>query len=86
MAERPTYWLYPASVPLPEVVGHLNRGGFENSDICMVLSPAHPDADCVRESDILGAASDRALSARMITWFSKRGAVLIPTVGCFVSS
>ncbi len=88
MAERPTaaYGLYPASVALPEVVGHLNRGGFENSDICMVLSPAHPDADCVRESDILSAASDRALSARMIKWFSKLGAVLIPTVGCFVSS
>lgn len=88
MADRQTaaYGLYPVSVALPDVVGTLNRGGFDNSDICMVLSPAHPDADCVRESDILSNASDRAMSARLIKWFSRLGAVLIPTVGCFVRS
>lgn len=80
------YGLYPASIALPDVVETLNRGGFENSDICMVLSPAHPNADCVSESDIFLDASERAMSARMIKWFSKLGAVLIPTVGCFVHS
>lgn len=80
------YGLYRATVALPNIVETLNRGGFDNTDICMVLSPAHPDADCVCESDILRDASDRAMSARMIKWFSKLGAVLIPTVGCFVRS
>lgn len=88
MVDRATaaYGLYPASVALPDIVGTLNRGGFDDADICMVLSPAHPDADCVLESDILRNASDRAMSARMIKWFSRLGAVLIPTVGCFVRS
>ena len=53
----------------------------------MVLSPAHPDAEVVREPRIFHyKASERATSAQMIDWFSKLGAVVIPTVGLFINS
>lgn len=81
------YGMYPRSVALPEVVGALNQAGFHNEDICMVLSPAHPEAAAVRDANMFDAkAEDRAVSARTIRWFSGFGAVVIPTVGFFVRS
>ena len=81
------YGMYPRNVALPEVVYALNRAGFENEDICMVLSPAHPVATVVREAKILDAKPEEsATSARMIGWFSEFGAVVIPTVGLFIRS
>ena len=56
------YAMYPRNVALPEVVCALNRAGIGNEDICMVLSPAHPDASVFD--------SEAASSARMIAWFS----------------
>ena len=76
--ETVAYAMYPRHVALPEVVCALNRAGFGNEDICMVLSPAHPDAS-VFDSEV-------ASSARMIAWFSELGAVFIPTVGFFIRS
>src|SRR5947209_2813872 len=85
--ETAAYGMYPRSVALPEVVCALNRAGFDNKDICMVLSPAHPDAELVRQPSIFQhKSSDGANSARMIDWFSKFGAVVIPTVGFFTRS
>jgi len=81
------YGMYPRGVALPEVVCALNRGGFDNRDICMVLSPAHPDAESLSDSEMFHRTRiDQAMSARTIQWFSKFGAVVIPTVGCFVRS
>ncbi|MFZ0733997.1 MAG: hypothetical protein WAM79_16875 [Candidatus Sulfotelmatobacter sp.] len=81
------YGMYPRNVSLPDVVCALNQAGFENTDICMVLSPAHPDAAAVSEATILGdQPSDSANSARVIRWFSGFGAVVIPTVGFFIRS
>jgi hypothetical protein len=60
----------------------LNEAGFGKEDICMVLSPAHPDAASVFQSE----ATKDSVSARMIDWFSKFGAVFIPTVGFFIRS
>jgi hypothetical protein len=75
------YGMYPRNVALPEVVYALNRAGFENEDICMVLSPAHPVATMVRDAKILDAKSEEsATSARLIGWFSEFGAVVIPTL------
>lgn len=81
------YGMYARDVALPKVVCALNQAGFDKEDICMVLSPAHPDAAAVRDADALdtkGSQSD--LSARMIGWFSEFGAVVIPTVGFFIRS
>ncbi len=81
------YGMYPRNVALPEVVCALNRAGFGNEDICMVLSPAHPVATVVRDARILDVEREAsATSARMIGWFSEFGAVVIPTVGFFIRS
>jgi hypothetical protein len=79
--------MYPRDVALRDVVGALNRAGFDNEDICMVLSPAHPVATVVRDAKILDVEGEEsATSARMIGWFSEFGAVVIPTVGFFIRS
>jgi len=81
------YGMYSRNVALPEVVCALNRAGFTNQDICMVLSPAHPDAAPLHDAGEFNAPEfDRTMTARMIDWFSRFGAVVIPTVGLFVRS
>src|SRR5215475_7491796 len=81
------YGMYSRHVALPEVVCALNKAGFTNQDICMVLSPAHPDAAPLHDASALNVPeADSTLSARMIDWFSKFGAVVIPTVGLFIRS
>lgn len=81
------YGMYSRHVALPEVVCALNQAGFTNQDICMVLSPAHPDAAPIHDASTLNVSEpDTKLSARMIDWFSKFGAVVIPTVGFFIRS
>lgn len=75
------YAMYTRDVLLPEVVGALNRAGFGNKDICVVLSPAHPDASVF---DAEGGKNPS--SARIIAWFSALGAVFIPTIGFFIRS
>jgi hypothetical protein len=81
------YGMYSRTVDLPEVASALNQAGFENEDICMVLSPAHPDAASVRDANFFTTGStERSAGARLIGWFSKFGAVFIPTVGFFARS
>lgn len=81
------YGMYSRHVALPEVVCALNQAGFTNQEICMVLSPAHPSAAPIHDIDAFQPAEvDVTLSARMIDWFSKFGAVVIPTVGLFIRS
>lgn len=81
------YGMYPRHVALPEVISALNQAGFENEDICMVLSPAHPVATVVGNAKIYDVEREESASgARMIGWFSELGAVVIPTVGFFIRS
>ncbi len=81
------YGMYSPTTALPEVVNMLNREGFGNEEICMVLSPEHPIATLVRDAKIVDAThGERADSARAIGWFSEFGAVVIPTVGFFIRS
>ena len=70
------YGMYPRNVTLSEVVYALNGAGFENEDICMVLSPAHPVATVVRDAKMLDVEEEeRATSARMkTTWRSRNSA------------
>src|SRR3974377_764126 len=79
------YGMYSRKTALPEVVSALNRAGYHNENICMVLSPAHPDA-AIFQDTTSEAGDNRASTARMIRWFSGFGAVVIPTVGVFVRS
>jgi hypothetical protein len=81
------YGIYAHDVALPTIVNTLNRAGFENEDICLVLSATHPIASVVRHANIFNDDRDHgAASARMIGWFSEFGAVVIPTVGFFIRS
>lgn len=80
------YGMYPRNVALSDVVCALNRAGFAKEDICMVLSPAHPDAAAVRDSSTFDTSVSDGGSARTIRWFSGFGAVVIPTIGFFARS
>jgi hypothetical protein len=81
------YGIYPREAALPDIVHTLNRAGFSNEDICMVLSPAHPISSIVRHANIFNEdCDDGVTSARMIGWFSEFGAVVIPTIGFFIRS
>lgn len=81
------YGVYSRNASLPDIVGALNRAGFGNEDLCMVLSPAHPVAKIVRDARIFDAdVDDSAVGSSTIGWFSKFGAVVIPTVGFFIRS
>ena len=80
------YGMYSRNVALPEVVGALNKAGFQNEDICMVLSPAHPDAEVFHGTASVDFTQVGATSARTISWFTEFGAVVIPTVGVFIRS
>ncbi len=81
------YGMYSRDVALPEVVCALNRAGFDKENICMVLSPAHPDAAIFQDpgAEMAGAHACSS-TARMIRWFSGFGAVVIPTIGVFIRS
>ena len=53
----------------------------------MMLSPAHPIATVVREANVLNAEREAsAVTAGLIGWLGKFGAVVIPTVGFFIRS
>ena len=80
------YGLYSQDVALREVIGTLNQAGFVDEDICVMLSPTHPISTIVRDGRILDPERKATLSAGMIGWLSKFGAVLIPTVGFFARS
>ncbi|MGA8618469.1 MAG: hypothetical protein WB660_08110 [Candidatus Sulfotelmatobacter sp.] len=81
------YGIYSHDVPLADIVHTLNQAGFENEDICMMVSPTHPIASIVREASLFSSERDDSSdSAGMIGWLSAFGAVLIPTVGFFIRS
>ena len=81
------YGLYSHDVALSDIVRNLNQAGFENEDICMMLSPAHPIASIVREASLFNTEKEtNAVTAGLIGWLSEFGAVLIPTAGFFIRS
>ncbi len=81
------YGIYSQDVSLTDIVRDLNQAGFDNEDICMMLSPAHPIASMVRDASLFNSEREtNAVTARLIGWLSELGAVLIPTVGFFIRS
>jgi hypothetical protein len=85
ITNKAAYGIYPRHVQLPEIACSLKQAGFDNEDICMVVSPAHPVAKIVRDASVLERESS-AVSARIIGWVSELGAVVIPSVGLFIRS
>src|SRR5580698_10052646 len=81
------YGMYSQDVALNEVVHTLNQAGFDNEDICMMVSPSHPIASLVREASLFNSEREsNAVTAGLIGWLSEFGAVMIPTVGFFIRS
>jgi hypothetical protein len=81
------YGIFSQDVVVSEVVSTLNQAGFNNEDICMMLSPSHPIAAAVRDASLFNSERDDSAAATgMIGWLSAFGAVLIPTVGFFIRS
>jgi hypothetical protein len=81
------YGLYSQDVALTDVVRTLNQAGFDDEHICMMLSPTHPIASLVRDASLFNSECEsNTVTAGLIGWLSKFGAVMIPTVGFFVRS
>jgi hypothetical protein len=80
------YGFYSQDVAVRDVIITLNQAGFGNDDIFVVLSPTHPISTVVRDARILGPQRKTALTAGMIAWLSRLGAVLIPNLGFFAHS
>jgi hypothetical protein len=81
------YGVYSCETELQQVMHTLNQSGFDKRDICMMVSPRHPIATCVREANILNAERKvGAVKEGFIGWLFEFGAVVIPTVGFFVRS
>jgi hypothetical protein len=81
------FGIYSHDVAVAEIISTLNQAGFENEDICMMLSPTHPIASVVRDASLFSSErADTAATAGVIGWLSAFGAVLIPTVGFFIRS
>jgi len=81
------YGMYPGDVSLQQVVQTLNRAGFDNEQICVMIWPGHHIATAVCRANIFNA--ERQASARiagLIGWLMKLGAVIIPTIGFFIRS
>src|SRR5258708_39871387 len=66
-ANAAAYGLYSQDVALTDIVRNLNQAGFDNEDICMMLSPAHPIASVVREASLFN--TQREPSAVTATLF-----------------
>jgi len=81
------YGMYSQDVALNDVVHTLNQAGFNNEDICMMLSPTHPIASLVRDASLFNSEREASsVTAGLIGWLSEFGAVMIPTVGFFIRS
>jgi len=81
------YGMYAQDVALNDVVHTLNQAGFNNEDICMMLSPTHPIASLVRDASLFNSECEASsVTAGLIGWLSEFGAVMIPTVGFFIRS
>jgi hypothetical protein len=81
------YGIYSQDAALNDVVHTLNQAGFNNEDICMMLSPTHPIASLVRDASLFNSERDsNAITAALIGWLSEFGAVMIPSVGFFIRS
>jgi hypothetical protein len=81
------YGIFPLRAKLEEVIASLNAAGFDNSSICVFLSPSHPIADDLRhlKTPYVNLSREADLEST-VSWLSKFGGFVIPGVGLFVGS
>jgi hypothetical protein len=80
------YAVYSADVELERIVQSLNRAGFLNEDICLLLAEEHPLAGFVRNFRLRPDEARGSTTAKLVHWMSSLGAVVIPRVGLFIRS
>jgi ribose/xylose/arabinose/galactoside ABC-type transport system permease subunit len=81
------YGMYSYEAELLQVVHTLNQSGFDNKDVCMMVSPRHPIATFMRDANMLSAERKQdAVAEEFMSWLFEFGAVVIPTVGFFIRS
>jgi hypothetical protein len=81
------YAVYPQNVALNEVVRTLTQAGFDKENFCLMLSPTHPIASIVRDTNCGAFNVDaNVVSAGLLGWLTGFGAVVIPTFGFFIKS
>lgn len=82
------YGFFPLEAQLENVFRALNHAGFENADLCVLLTADHPIAERVRNcpAQMPHGPIQNAAPERVLAWLSTYGAVLIADVGLFVGS
>ena len=80
------YGMYPDDVSLPQVLQALNRSGFDNERICLMVWPRHHIANAMRKASIVDVERETHTALGVIAWLMKLGAVIIPTAGFFIRS
>ena len=85
-SQAAAYAVYSGGVELKHVVRALNRAGFHNEDICLLLAEEHPLAGCVRNLRLRPDDAPGSAMAELVQWMSRLGAVVIPRVGLFIRS
>jgi hypothetical protein len=82
------YGFFPLESQLENVFRALNHAGFENTDLCVLLTAEHPIAERVRNcpTQMPRGPIQNAAPERVLGWLSTYGAVLIANVGLFVGS
>jgi hypothetical protein len=87
LCQTAAYGIYPLEARIDGVIAVLGEAGLRTEDICVLLAPAHPIAEAVRDARVSSydTTSGREVS-EVLHWLSRFGAVIIPEVGFFVSS
>jgi hypothetical protein len=82
------YGFFPPESQLENVFRALNHAGFENTNLCLLLTAGHPIAERVRDSAIqpLHDSVQSAGPERVLAWLSRYGAVVISDMGLFIGS
>lgn len=82
------YGFFPPDSQLENVFRALNHAGFENADLCVLLTSEHPIAERIRnwKAHVPHESFRDAAPERVIAWLATYGAVVISDVGIFVGS
>src|SRR5215469_4719305 len=82
------YGFFPPESQLENVFRALNHAGFENTNLCLLVTADHPIAERVRSSTVQ-SPRDPVQSVepeQILAWLSRYGAVLISEMGLFIGS
>jgi hypothetical protein len=82
------YGFFPPESQLENVFRALNHAGFENTNLCLLVTADHPIAERVRSSTVPSPRDpvQSVEAEQILAWLSRHGAVLISEMGLFIGS